>query len=403
METQELAILAVAILLYGFVSKRLNAGFVTLPLAFAGFGFLLGDGGLGLLGMHPGHGAIHLLAELTLVLVLFSDAARLDIRMLAEERGIAMRMLLLGLPLAILMGAGVAAVLFPAMGPAAAFLLAAILAPTDAALGQAVVASPQVPGRIRQILAAESGLNDGLALPAVVGFAIWAGATADGLAGPADLLEFAALQILLGPLIGAAAAAAGGWLLDRTILQGWVAESFEGVAVLAIAVLVFALAETLGGNGFLAAFTGGVMLGCTVRHRCGRLLDFMETEGQILTLFTFLLFGASMLPEALDHLNLAVVVYAFASLMVVRAAAIALSLTGSGVDGTSKLFLGWFGPRGLASILFALLILEQYRVPGREAIHACVMLTVALSVLLHGVTAAPLARLYGTSHRNAGP
>lgn len=399
MEAQELAILAVAILLYGLASKRLNAGFITLPLAFAGVGFLLGDGGFDLVGMHPDHGAIHLLAELTLVLVLFSDAARLDIRALAEERTVAIRMLLIGLPLAIVIGAGIASLLFPAMGMAAAFVLAAILAPTDAALGQAVVASPEVPVRTRQVLAAESGLNDGLALPAVVGFAIWAGASAEGLAGPADIFAFAALQILLGPLVGAAAAAGGGWMLDRAITRGWVAERFESVAMLAIAVLVFALAETVGGNGFLAAFTGGVVLGWTVRHRCGGLLDFMETEGQILTLFTFLLFGASTLPAALDHLSPAVVLYALASLLVVRVAAIVFSLTGSSLTGASRLFLGWFGPRGLASILFALLILEQYQVPGREAIHACVMVTVAFSVLLHGLSAAPLAHLYGKRMR----
>ena len=401
MDSHEIAILAAVVLLYGLASKRLNAGFVTLPLAFAGAGFLLGDGGLGVLVMHPGNGSVHLLAELTLVLLLFSDATRLDIRTLAAERGIALRMLLLGLPFAVLIGAGLAAALFPAMGLAPAFLLAAILAPTDAALGQAVVASPQVPGRIRQLLAAESGLNDGLALPAVVGFAIWAGAASKGLNGPADILEFAALQILLGPLVGAAAAAAGGWLLDRAILRGWVVETFEGVAILAIALLAFALAETLGGNGFLAAFTGGVVLGWTVRHRCGRLLDFMETEGQILTLFAFLLFGSTMLPAALEHVSPAVLLYALASLLVVRIAAIALSLTRSGLDVSSKLFLGWFGPRGLASILFALLILEEYRVPGREAIHACVMLTVALSVLLHGISAAPLARIFGDSRGDA--
>jgi len=395
MEPQELAILSAVILLYGVISKRLNAGFVTLPLAFAAAGFLLGDGGIHLVRMHPDHGTVHLLAEVTLVLVLFSDAARLDIRTLAEERGIAMRMLLVGLPLAIVFGAGIASLLFPSMGLAAAFLLAAILAPTDAALGQAVVASPDVPARTRQLVAAESGLNDGLALPAVVGFAIWAGASADGLVGPADILEFAAFQILLGPLVGAAVAAGGGWLLDRAIAHDWVAESFEGVTMLAIAVLVFALAESVGGNGFLAAFTGGVVLGCTVRHRCGQLLDFMETEGQILTLFTFLLFGASMLPEALDHLSPAVVLYGLASLLVVRVTAIVFSLTSSGLAGASRLFLGWFGPRGLASILFALLILEQYQVPNRAAIHACVMVTVALSVLLHGLSAAPLAHLYG--------
>jgi NhaP-type Na+/H+ or K+/H+ antiporter len=395
MSSSELAILAGSILIYGLLSKRLNSGIITLPLAFAAFGFLTGDGGLGIIAFEPGHGVIHLFAEFTLVMLLFSDAARLDVRQLARERAIALRMLLIGLPLAILLGAGLAALLFPAITVPAMFLLAAILAPTDAALGQAVITSPDVPEETRQVMTAESGLNDGLALPAVMVFAIWAGAKAEGLANGGDIVAFAASQVVLGPLIGAVVAWAGGSLIDRAIAAGRITGNFEGIAMLALAILAFAGAESLGGNGFLAAFTGGVVLGCTVRHRCGKLLEFMEEEGQLLTLFTFLLFGATLLPEALDSITVPVAIYAVASLFVVRVIAIQLSLIGSGTDLRTGLFMGWFGPRGLASILFALLILDSYPVPERAAIHACVMLTVALSILLHGLSAAPLARLYG--------
>lgn len=397
MNSLDLAILASGILLYGLLSRRLNAGIITLPLAFAAFGFLVGEGGFGIIVFEPGHEVIQLFAEFTLAMLLFSDAARLDVRQLARDRAIAIRMLLIGLPLAILLGAGLAALLFPALTLPAMFLLAAILAPTDAALGQAVITSPDVPEETRQVMTAESGLNDGLALPAVMVFAIWAGAAAEGFASGGEIAGFAARQVLLGPLAGAAIAWTGGILIDRAIIAGRVAENFEGIAMLALAILAFAGAESLGGNGFLAAFTGGVVLGCTVRHRCGKLLDFMEEEGQLLTLFTFLLFGATLLPEALDSITVTVAIYAFGSLFTVRIIAILLSLIGSGTDLRTGLFMGWFGPRGLASILFALLILHEYPVPERAAIHACVMLTVALSILLHGLSAAPLARLYGRS------
>lgn len=395
MHPTELAVIAAGILIYGILSKRLCAGIVTLPLAFAGFGYLVGEGGLGFVALPTDREIVRLLAELTLALLLFGDAARLDVGELVRDRALAIRMLLLGLPLAMLFGAGLAWLMFPGISLPAAFLLAAILAPTDAALGQAVLTSPDVPEPTRQVMIAESGLNDGLALPAVTVFAIWAGAEAVGLSNGGEIAGFAAKQVLLGPLAGAAIAWAGGSLIDRAFASGRITENFEGVVMLALAVLAFAGAESIGGNGFLAAFTGGIVLGCTVRHRCGKLLEFLEEEGQLLTLFTFLLFGATMLPEALAEISPAIVLYALASLFVVRVAAILLSLAGSGVGLRTGLFMAWFGPRGLASILFALLILDSYPVPERDAIHACVMLTVAFSILLHGLSAAPLAKLYG--------
>jgi len=399
MSPEELAVLAAGLLLYGLVSGRLQSGVLTLPLAFAAFGLAVGPGGLGLVEIDPGHGVIHALAEVTLALVLFADAAHLDIRELARRRGVELRMLLVGLPLAILLGAGLAAWLFPQVSWAAAVLLAAILAPTDAALGQAVITSPVVPSGTRQVMTAESGLNDGLALPAVVVAAIAASGAAagDGVesASPAALARFAALQVVLGPLIGGAVAWAGGRLVDRASAAGWTTEAFRGIAILAIALLAFALAETAGGNGFLAAFTGGVVVGCVVPQHCGRLLEFMEAEGALLTVFAFFLFGSVLLPQGLGHVGLPVVLYALGSLFLVRVLAVWISLAGSGLQAPTRLFLGWFGPRGLASILFVLLILEQYPVPEHRAIHTCVVLTVALSILLHGVSAGPLAAAYG--------
>lgn len=405
MSPLELVVLATGLLAYALLSRRLAGGFVSMPLVFAAFGFAVGEGGLGLVRTHPDHAGVHLLAELTLAMVLFADAAHLNVRELVREGSVAGRMLLLGLPLAILFGALLAAGLFPEVSWGAAFLLAAILAPTDAALGQPVITDPAVPPDTRQVMVAESGLNDGLALPAVVMAALWASGSASEphIAGPASSVAgFAALQVGMGPLVGGAVGWGGGLLVERASAAGWMTESFRGIGILALALLAFALAELTGGNGFLAAFSGGVAIGCVAPRHCGRLLEFMEAEGQLLTLFTFFLFGVWLLPEGLAHANLAALLYALGSLSLVRGLAIALSLVGSGLALRTRLFMGWFGPRGLASILFALLILEEYPVPEREAILACVVLTVALSIVLHGVSASPLAGAYGRWARTVG-
>jgi NhaP-type Na+/H+ or K+/H+ antiporter len=172
-------------------------------------------------------------------------------------------------------------------------------------------------------------------------------------------------------------------------------QPFEGIAILSIAALAFVGAELVGGNGFIGAFVGGLVFGARLREKCDFLLEFMETEGQLLTLLTFLIFGAAMVPESFAAISWTVVLYAILSLTVVRMIPIAISISGTGLSHGSTLFLGWFGPRGLASILFALLILEKYPIPGAETVLVTVVASVLMSVLLHGVTAAPLAAAYG--------
>jgi NhaP-type Na+/H+ or K+/H+ antiporter len=366
-----LAIIALGIIAYGLVSSRLEGSLITVPMAFVAFGWLVGGGGLGLAEISPDHGFIHFLAELTLILVLFSDAARIDLKRLIADHNLPQRMLLIGLPATVLLGILAAVAVFPGMSLMEAALIAAILSPTDAALGQAVVSNPVVPVRIRQALNVESG---------------------DG----GDLALFALKQITLGPLAGVIVGYAGARLIDWAAEAKWMSEPFEGITILALALLAFTGAEAVGGNGFIAAFAAGLTFGARLRHRCAFLFEFMETEGQFLVLLVFLIFGATMLPEALHAMNWQVLLYAVLSLTVVRMAPVALSLSGTGLSTSSKAFLGWFGPRGLASVLFALLIVEQYDIAHEEEILACIIVTVALSVLLHGLTAAPVAKAYGT-------
>ena len=385
----------VAVIAYALFSNRLSRSVLTPPLVFVAFGFAVGHGGLGLAKIDVAHGAIHLIAEVTLVLVLFTDAARIDLRRLIVDHTLPLRMLLIGLPLTMALGALIAYGLFPALGLMGALLLAAVLAPTDAALGQTVVTHPSVPVRIRQAINVESGLNDGIALPAILIFLALASVGVGQSANVADLVMLGVLQVTLGPGVGIAIGMLGGYLIDRAATTGFSNHAFEGMAVLALALLSFAVAEIVGGNGFIAAFTAGLCFGAVVRHRCEFLFEFMETEGQLLTLLTFLVFGASMIPEAIPALDWKIVLYAALSLTVIRMIPIALSLVGSGIRLPTYLFLGWFGPRGLASILFALLIIEKSEIPYRGEIMTVTIVTVTLSVILHGITAAPFAKRYG--------
>ena len=394
MDLVSIALVSGALLAFALVSGRLQGTIVTPPLVFIVFGYLIGQGVLGIANVDPGHGAIHVIAGLTLILVLFSDAARINLAQLRRDHDLPLRMLLIGLPLTMAGGAWLALMLFPQLDFWEAVLLAALLAPTDAALGQSVVSAKAVPVRIRQAINVESGLNDGIALPAVLLFAALASAQQES-AQAAEWLSFALFQVTLGPLAGALVGFVGARLLDSAAHRGWTDTAFQGIGILSLAVFAFAAAELIGGNGFIAAFIGGMVLGATVRHPCTFLFEFMEAEGLLLMLITFLVFGAALLPEGLEHISAATIVYAVLSLTVVRMLPVAISLMGTGLRLRSVMFLGWFGPRGLASILFVLLILEKVELVHRTELLSITVITVGLSALLHGLSAAPLAKLYG--------
>lgn len=394
MDLLSLAVIAGGLLLYSLISGRLQGTIITAPLVFIIFGFAVGVGGFDVVKVDLEHSAIHFIAELTLILVLFTDAARIDLMRLRRDHNLPVRMLAIGLPLAMVAGTLIAVQLFPEFSLWEAALLAALLAPTDAALGQSVVSARVVPVRIRQSINVESGLNDGIALPAVLLFAALASAQSEA-AVAGEWIRFGLLQVTLGPLIGVIAGWIGARLLDSAVERGWTSSSFQGIGILSLAIFTYVAAELIGGNGFIAAFISGMVFGNSIRHPCMFLFEFMETEGQLLMLITFLVFGAALLPEALEHLNATVFLYAVLSLTVIRMVPIGLSLVGAGLRFPTRLFLGWFGPRGLASILFVLLILEESVVPHHDVLLTVTIVTVALSALLHGVTAAPISNLYG--------
>lgn len=391
----EAGLLVAAIVVFGYalIARRLSGWVLTAPMTFLGLGWGLTEAGL--FHVAGAEEALHVLAEATLVIVLFSDAAAVDLVALRKRFVWPERMLLIGLPAAMALGTLAGWVLLPGWPIWEVALLAAILAPTDAALGQAVVTNLAVPERVRRALTVESGLNDGLALPAILLFGCIAVGGVHGYVQNSWLI-FALEQIGLGALIGAVVGGLGGLAMRAAADRNFSTEAFEGIGVLALAGLAYLASTGLGGNGFLAAFVGGLAFGAVMKGRCKFVFEFMETEGQVLVLATFLLVGAALLPEAAAHIEPVAIILILVSLFLVRPAAIWLSLWRTDAAPLTKGFLGWFGPRGLATVLFALLVVgELGALKHGDDILTISALAVAISAVLHGVSAAPGARWYG--------
>lgn len=380
------------VFLFGLVSGRLEKTVITPPMVFTAAGILLFMGQPGLVEAEVDSEIWLTLAEVALVLVLFSDATRINRRALLSDESLPSRLLGIGMPLTILLGIVGAVLVVPGLSFWEAGILAAILAPTDAGLGQIVVSSRRVPVRIRQALNAESGLNDGLAVPFLMLFIALARAETTG-AGRI-LLNYAGEQIGFGLLVGLGIGLGGGWLMGIARQRGWLAESFQQLTLLAVALLCLVASEPVGGSPFIAAFVGGLAVRVGFKEVSEQMVEFSERQGQLLDLFVFFLFGLAVGP-VLSEFSWAPVLYAILSLTVIRMLPVAISLIGTGLSSSSVLFMGWFGPRGLASVVLVLVFLEQEAdLPGQLAIRLAVMATVLFSVLAHGLSAIPGINLY---------
>jgi sodium/hydrogen antiporter len=380
------------VFLWGVFSARAQRSDLSAPIVFVAAGLLYAEG-LDVLELSVGQEGVRLLAEVTLVWVLFGDAAGVRPRGLRSDLGTYARLLGVGLPLTIGLGL-LLAVLLLGMDGWTALLLGAALAPTDAALGSAVVADPVVPGRIRRVLNVESGLNDGIVTPVVL--VALAGAAAEhdhGGTGGSAALE-AVVQLVVGVVVGVAIGAAGGWLVRWARGRNWISEEFAGPAVLALALLAYTASVSLDANGFIAAFLGGIAFG----HFAGRgrpaEIFFVEQTAGLASLLVWLLVGALAVPLMLDHLDWRILLYAIASLTLLRMVPVALMLVGTGFDRTTVLFMGWFGPRGLASVVFALLAIEELG-DAADAPIAVIVTAVLMSVVAHGLSAGPLSTRFG--------
>ena len=389
----DLMVLAAVVFAFGLVSRRLEGTVLAAPLVFVVAGFVLGPWGLGLVEFELDEHTVLLVGEIALAIVLFTDAASTNLSALRQNEALPLRLLGIGMPLTIVLGTAVAALVLTDLTFWEAAIVGVVLAPTDAALGQAVVSNPRVPARVRQALNVEAGLNDGLSVPFLALFLTLAEAQEEHLS--ADIwIRFALEQVGFGILVGIGVGLVGGWLVRRASQRGWMTDSFQRLAFLALAIIAWALADQIGGNGFIAAFVGGLVVGPTVQRLGERVIRFTEAEGQLLSLSVFFIFGVLVL-GAIQPLSWEVALYALLSLTLIRMLPVALSLYGTHLRGVSVLFAGWFGPRGLASIVLGLIVVEEAPLlPGRDEIEAVVALTVLLSVLLHGLTAVPLSAAY---------
>ena len=389
----DLIVLACVVFAFGIVSRRLEGTVLTAPIVFVLAGVVLGPAGLGLVEMGLDDHAVLLLGEIALALVLFTDAARTDLSALRRNKALPLRLLGIGMPLTIALGTILAAMLLAGLTVWEAAIVATVLAPTDAALGQAVVSNPRVPVRVRQALNVEAGLNDGLSVPFLALFLILAEAD-DGQLPARAWARFALEQVGLGALVGVGIGLAGGWLVAWASRKGWMTGAFQRLALLALALIAWALADQIGGNGFIAAFVGGLAVGPTAKSAGEQLIRFTDAEGQLLSLSVFFVFGALAI-GLIRPLSWEVALYALLSLTAIRMLPVALSLLRTRLAWVSVLFAGWFGPRGLASIVLGLIVVaETPHLAGRNHIEMVVASTVLLSVLLHGITSAPLSAAY---------
>ncbi len=391
MSDSDLAIVAALIFAWGALSARLERFEVTAPITFVGAGLVLTHGPLAPLGVQPSREMIKALAEITLVLVLFCDASRVGLHGLRADLGLYLRLLGIGLPLTIALGTLLALALTGITNIWFALIVGAALAPTDAALGAGMMANPVVPARIRRLINVESGLNDGIATP-FVSVALAGAGTAEHVVGITPAV--AAAELALGIVIGVAVGGAGGVLVNATRRRGWAAEGFAGSAVLALALCAYACALALHGNGFIAAFTGGLAFGTTGGRRGAPLVPFVEEAGALASLLVWLAFGAVAVASAFSGLTWQIIVYAVLSLTVIRMVPVAAALAGARLGWPTVALVGWFGPRGLASVVFALLALEELGKTAAGPAVTVIGITVLLSVIAHGATAEPLADRY---------
>lgn len=387
-------IAAILILGYGMFSKLTEKSIITPPMVFVLVGIIVSV--FSFENIHVGIHAplVKVIAELTLILVLFLDASTINLKRLIIERKLPLRLLLIGLPLTMLIGIVIAKPLFPDMNIWVVALMALILSPTDAALGLAVVTSKYVPERIRQTINVESGLNDGIALPPIL-ICVAALSVHDSHGtGLAYWGLFTLKQFIFGPIIGGLVGYIGGLLVEKATKKEWMNTTFQQLISLSLAILAFSLAETVHGNGFIAAYFAGLLLGTTKHSVRERIHEFGEAESQVLQLMIFLLFGMVLIPLSFPHWDWRAWIYAILSLTVIRILPVVLSLAGTDLTRGTKYFIGWFGPRGIASILYLLMVTIELGTTGLEKMVSVVVLTITLSIYLHGISANPLSRLY---------
>lgn len=384
----EVAVLALFTFLYSVIAGRLEKLPISGPIVFVVVGSLLGPMGFGLFKDDVSQIEFRMLVDLTLALILFIDASNADMSILRRQWKIPSRMLAIGLPGAIGLGIVAGAWLLDGLTIIEAAILATMLAATDAALGKAVVSNEAVPIRLREGLNCESGLNDGLCVPILLVFIALAHGAEGG--GASMALELVATELGIGMAVGLGISAIGAWSLRKAAALEWVSPIWMQISVPALAITCFAVAQSMHGSGYIAAFTGGLLFGHLAKGATHKLVIAGEGVSESMAMLTWLIFGTAVIGQSIQHFTIEIIGYSILSLTIVRMLPMFLAMAGSGESTSSKLFLGWFGPRGLASLVFAIMVINE-NLPGGSLIATVVTCTVGMSLVLHGITANPLA------------
>lgn len=400
-EYQILTVFAAFVFIYSLVASRLERTPVNGALVYVAVGMLLGPQAIGLIDLNADGELISQLAELALAVCLFTDSANANLNVLRRIEALPVRLLLIGLPLTIAVGLGLGMLLFGDLRFFEVALIATMLAPTDAALGKAVVTNPAVPAKVRESLNVESGLNDGICVPVILLFIALASGAVEASESASLAVRLPLKVIGIGLVVGAILAVLGGFALKLCAQHKWVAATWLQVPIIALALCCFGLAQWLGGSGFIASFVGGLTFGGLTKNHKEQFLDAAEGTADVLALMTWFTFGTVAIGFLTTAFSWQAVAYAVLSLTLVRMLPVYVCLSGKQLRWDSKLFMGWFGPRGLASIVFAVMVAGVH-LPGNDTIMAVVTWTIVLSIIAHGLSANPLASHYGAQVDHRG-
>lgn len=385
---------ALLIFVFGLFSKKFEKWPITPPMVFVAIGAIVSPVGLNLFELQANNELVSLITELALILILFVDASLLEPKAFFHDKNVPARLLGLGLPMTMCLGILLGRLIYPDDDIWLIAIMALCLSPTDAALGQAIIKSEKVPEKIRQWVSVESGLNDGIVLPFLLVCIAGLIAESSG-AGLKYWSMFMLQQLVLGAIIGSAIGWVGGHLVETASSRNWMNTTFQRLSATSLALLCYVGAEFFHGNGFIAAFFGGLMLGVKTSSTRDILQEYGEAEGQQLSLMVFLGFALFMIPHALPYWDFRALLYAVLSLTIIRMLPVFISLIGLRLGAATIGFIGWFGPRGIASVLYLLIALEEIGAEGNERILSVIVLTVFLSIFAHGFSAVPLVNRFG--------
>ena len=381
--------LAVLVLGYALISQRVERNYLAPALIFLILGITLGPFGFHLLDAGPRTEGYTVLAQLALTMILFVQAAKISPDRIGAQRVLSIRLLVIGFPLTLLLGALTAVLVLPVLPWWEAVCLAAIVAPTEVALIDALLEDRRIPEPLRHAMSVETGLYDGLALAALLLALAFASQRTDPSAGHWAWFIFSTeiLSLLIGVLVGGL----GGLLVKWSRRRSWISDTWAQLAMLALAFICFQLGEWTHASGFVAAFTGGLAFSFASRRKAAEEMPTQvpDAAAQLLELMVFAMFGAFAVVDGWRHADWRVVLFAVLALLAVRIVAVLVALIGTGLPTPQRLFVGWFGPRGIGTVVLGLLVIDRGEIENADLIAIVVVVTVTLSLILHSLTARP--------------